>query len=73
MRRDKYLLVTINLNKQKQKKDLIKLKKKLSQVTTTGGRVKYRQVQLEVVTPEALILGKEEYHIQQGGSFYSSL
>jgi hypothetical protein len=39
----------------------------VSQVTTTGGRVKYRQVQLEVVTPEALILGKEEYHIQQGG------
>ncbi len=29
--------------------------------------MKYRQVQLEVVTPEALILGKEEYHIQQGG------
>ncbi len=43
------------------------------QVTTAGGQVKYRQVQLEVVTPEALILGKEEYHIQQGGSLLTTL
>ncbi len=43
------------------------------QVTTAGGQVKYRQVQLEVVTPEALILGKEEYHIQQGGSLLTKL
>ena len=37
-------------------------------MTAAGGRVKYRQVQLEVITPEALILGKEEYHIQQVGT-----
>jgi hypothetical protein len=42
-------------------------------VTTAGGQVKYRQVQLEVVTPEALILGKEEYHIQQGGSLLTTI
>ncbi|XP_023326142.1 zwei Ig domain protein zig-8 [Eurytemora carolleeae] len=36
------------------------------QVTTDDGSVISRQVQLDVVTPEALILGKEEYHIQQG-------
>ena len=34
-------------------------------VTTDDGSVISRQVQLDVVTPEALILGKEEYHIQQ--------
>ena len=31
-----------------------------------SGHIKSRQVELVVVTPEALILGKEEYHIEQG-------
>ena len=31
-----------------------------------SGHIKSRHVELVVVTPEALILGKEEYHIEQG-------
>jgi len=36
------------------------------QVNVVDGSMMSRKVQLEVVTPEAIILGKEEYHIQKG-------
>lgn len=36
------------------------------QVSTFKGQIRSQQVDLKVVTPEALILGKEEYHINEG-------
>ena len=33
--------------------------------TDEEGEIIHRKVELDVVTPEAIILGKEEYHIQQ--------
>ena len=40
-------------------------------VTTEEGHTIQRKVELDVVTPEAIILGKEEYHIQQVNIFFS--
>ena len=39
-------------------------------VTTEEGHTIQRKVELDVVTPEAIILGKEEYHIQQVNNFF---